>query len=475
MAVMNDLGFPFTSISGDRQYSSSEWREYFNALVEGGIVGGVGNELEVKPQAVPNKTIFIDTGSILIEGAMRSIETTVDLSFADNISGSTRIDRVIARINYNDRKIEFVVKEGTPSASPTPPSLVRDSAVYELSLAQVYLANGYSNITGADIIDERSDEDLCGYFRYRAKPAWYPGGDVPIDAWMYTNFPDELTAQEKADIEANPSLMAIINGDTLTTHKADIATQERHGLRLDADGVFQVKYENEWIDAYKLTPEDTSGSPGYNRLIADDTQAGYFGTVSASELWTGEELANEVGISQGSVQNNTTLWLKFIIDGRIIFRPMKPIRIGISWDAINTAGCVFGETTISKNGLDYKVRLMKSGLSDPVNTTANDKGTHGSEYNRLILPVHEKAQTNDWHSPQYVDSDLPNWNIGLSDEDLVTSDTFGDGSYVWCQETLDSGADRRVVRGRYDAAHWTYDTVTTSMARNGWIPVLELI
>ncbi len=164
MPNINDLGFPFTSQAADRQYSASEWRDYFSALVSNGVAPDIGGELEVHAQPTPNKTVYIDTGAIIIRGAMRILAETVSLSFADNISGNPRIDRVVARLNYTDRKVEFVVKQGTPAASPVPPALTRSATTHwELSLAQVSLANGYSTITASEITNERLDEDVCGY------------------------------------------------------------------------------------------------------------------------------------------------------------------------------------------------------------------------------------------------------------------------------------------------------------------------
>lgn len=184
MANIHDLGFPFPSVAGDRQYSASEWREYFDALVTSGVVGEIENEMQVKPQAVPNKTVYVDTGAILIKGAMRSLASVVNLTLADNTSGNPRIDRIVARINYTDRKIEFVVKQGAPGASPEAPALVRNTTYWELSLAQIALANGYSTITASEITDERADTTVCGYYRYRSKSAYVAiPGDNYIQPW----------------------------------------------------------------------------------------------------------------------------------------------------------------------------------------------------------------------------------------------------------------------------------------------------
>lgn len=163
MTVINDYGFPFTSVSGDRVYSSSDWRGYFVSLFSNGIVEGLLNELVVKPQAIPNKTIFVETGAVLINGALLSNTSTKTVALTENISGMSRIDRIVARLNLTDRKIEFDVLEGTPASSPVAPSLTRNETTWELALADISLSNGYSTITSGDITDKRRDEELCGF------------------------------------------------------------------------------------------------------------------------------------------------------------------------------------------------------------------------------------------------------------------------------------------------------------------------
>lgn len=163
MSNINEYGFPFTSADGDRTYSASEWRDYFSALFSNGVVDGALNELKVNPQAIPNKTIFVETGVVVINGAIRILNATSVLACEENTSGNPRIDRIVARFNALDRRIELAVKQGTPGAAPTPPALTRGSDIYELSIARILLANGYSAIGAGDITDERLDEAVCGH------------------------------------------------------------------------------------------------------------------------------------------------------------------------------------------------------------------------------------------------------------------------------------------------------------------------
>ena len=215
--------------------------------------------------------------------------------------------------------------------------------------------------------------------------------------------------------------------------------------------------------------DDTTGSPGSCKLIAGTMQQGYFGTVPASELFTGTQLSSAVGISQGTVQFDDTPWLKFALDGKILFRPMKAFRHSISWDTINSAGCVFGTKTVSKNGLTYKVRLMKTGLVDPM-PGYDGVNLHGSEWNRLMLPIHIQAKDKSWAYPANVESNVPYWGIDFTDEDLAVITV--NGRYVWCQETYSS---YRLIRGGYGVSFSNYSSPSSTITGRGWAPVLELI
>jgi hypothetical protein len=61
------------------------------------------------------------------------------------------------------RRIVITKKSGTPSANPTAPALQRSGNIYELSLAQIAVGADVSEITQADITDERPNTELCGF------------------------------------------------------------------------------------------------------------------------------------------------------------------------------------------------------------------------------------------------------------------------------------------------------------------------
>ena len=181
MARINDFGMPFTSVAGDRSYTSTDWREYFGCLVDNGVVRTKLDGLAVAAQAAPNKTVQVKTGAVFIEGSLRVFETTTNLSLSDNTSGSTRIDRVVARLNLTNRTVELAILQGAPGGSA--PGLTRTATIYEMSLAQVTLTNGFSTITSGNIVDERADETVCGFFRSKPEASYNFKATIPATGW----------------------------------------------------------------------------------------------------------------------------------------------------------------------------------------------------------------------------------------------------------------------------------------------------
>lgn len=240
------------------------------------------------------------------------------------------------------------------------------------------------------------------------------------------------------------------------------------------DGVYTVDPANR-VAAIPTDVDDKTDSPGGKILLGGDMNAGYFGVVPASELFTGTELASLCGITEGTSQFSSEGWLKFAIDGKIIFKSKKTIRHSISWDHINSKGCVKGTKTVTKGGHTYKVRLMKGALTDPSRYDLPDRGAKGSEWNKLMLPIHIKAKDKSWAYPAYVETDIPYWGIDFTDADLQTHNSHGDGSYHWCQEVSNDNPASRVYRGIGGVSSSGRATSSNTFAYHGWSPVLEWV
>jgi len=275
------------------------------------------------------------------------------------------------------------------------------------------------------------------------------------------------------------------SGVTFDEHLEEKATQEEFGhVKGDEETIFSVNgvltTTNPYID-------DSTGSPGSPYLLSGTMQEGFFGEVPASELITGDALASECGISQGTSQHSTAGWLKFAWQGNIQFVAKKPIRYSISWDAINTAKCVYGDIgdkTVVIGGKTYKVTLMRAlePTNDPktVASAASGVVNHYSEWNRLMCQIHEQAIGGSWDYPDNIENDigilehsLGNGTNGMyNDADLAIKS--GDGRASWCQE-MSTSTFARLNRGSGGVSFSYGGTSSGTGSSCGWRPCLELV
>lgn len=157
----------FDPVSGDRSYDAASLAALFRAVFQrDGVIYGYGGGLAVSATDPVSMNVSVATGGMPIQGRYFEVHTAAEqraISTADPTN--PRIDRVVVKLDNSSgvRSVTLAVKAGTPAASPTPPTLQRDGTVWELSLAQVYVAAGATSISAANITDERSNETVCGY------------------------------------------------------------------------------------------------------------------------------------------------------------------------------------------------------------------------------------------------------------------------------------------------------------------------
>lgn len=355
----------------------------------------------------------------------------------------------------------------------------------------------------SDPVDENDGElleDIKVRNKYKSTP-FVHSNLTNGDKWHYMAFPytknnvftvdasnrGQATATNKLNQAAPPAptisklefdSVTVTGGDEVSLNKTDWFTSPHNfkGL-MEEKGYNAYAKLNETATLLEspasvakpfTTPSDL---PGPSDLIAGDMQAGYFGVVPASELFTGTQLASQVGITQGTSQFNDVGWLKFAIDGKIIFKSQKTYRHSISWDHIDSKGAVDGTKQVSKDGTDFKVRLMKGANKDPAGAYEGVIN-YGSEWNKLMLPIHEKAKDQSWAYKGNVKTPTKNWGINFTDSDLQVKS--GDGRAHWCQEVAEV-ASGRLNRGGYGVSGSSRGTSSTVPSHMGWSPVLEVI
>lgn len=152
---MAEFGGFFNSVNGDRKYKSEDFANYFKTFIGNGINPKTDNLRVVK---VSNTQIKVLSGSACINGYLYLNTAEINKTMAN---GVTRVDRVILRLDISNRTLNVIILEGTASS---PPSLIRNSTIYDLSLAKISIKNDITTIE-----DERGQASLCGYMTFLGK------------------------------------------------------------------------------------------------------------------------------------------------------------------------------------------------------------------------------------------------------------------------------------------------------------------
>lgn len=242
-------------------------------------------------------------------------------------------------------------------------------------------------------------------------------------------------------------------------------------------GTFYALRGDKWVAVN--VQEVVVGGPGSDEPVGGSQQEGFFGEVPTSDLFSGDELSLEVGLSEGSSINSTSPWLKFVTGGKTLFIAKKPFRNNCSWLSLYSHGLIYGEqgpgktpaqggadqyTTVSRNATSYIVRCLRGADLDPTGYPQNSYSIPGgdgaSEWGRLITKVHQVNGT--WFN--YTNADLGiGWNFP--------------GAHTLCQEAFAADTKQRVFRGIQNGSVEYIGSARDNAADylHGWRPVLEVI
>jgi hypothetical protein len=160
MAVV-DAYYPFDSGSG-ANVTETQWSQFMRFLLGSGVIRGELNELEAYADST-GMQVKVKTGRCWILGHYGEVTNQQTLAIAAADPTNPRIDRVVARLDWTNNRIELAILTGTPAGSPSSPTLTRSATVWELSLGRVAVAAAATTIAAANVTDERRDSTVCGY------------------------------------------------------------------------------------------------------------------------------------------------------------------------------------------------------------------------------------------------------------------------------------------------------------------------
>lgn len=143
-------------------YSASEWADqeklehglgvlYPNYGVIQGTSDGTYYPLAVLAKSPASSNIELEIGAALVRGYLYENTAALTLAVGANASGNARIDTLILRADLIAQTVRAVVKQGTPAASPARVAMQQDTAIWEIPLADIAVANGFSTLAQSAI------------------------------------------------------------------------------------------------------------------------------------------------------------------------------------------------------------------------------------------------------------------------------------------------------------------------------------
>ncbi|GAK09633.1 hypothetical protein [Geomicrobium sp. JCM 19038] len=145
-----------------REYTARDWGQVFQYLAGDGVMPGEGLEFQITQNNPLSMVVHIDTGVCFIEGRYGRLEEPTNKTVADSNESFDRIDRVIIRMDQING-MDIYIKRGNASSVPSPPDLMRSEAIYEISIAQIYVSAGVNIIEQKDITYEKNNYEVCGH------------------------------------------------------------------------------------------------------------------------------------------------------------------------------------------------------------------------------------------------------------------------------------------------------------------------
>ena len=217
-------GLFWNSNEGDRTYNADSFEQWLKKFFTSGVFNG-----DLQVTATSGMTLQVGAGYANVDGKVRFWNESFNVMLDAANSTNPRIDTiVVTRDNVNRQirceKVTGQYSTGTPQ--PTPP--VRNSEIYQIVLAQVYVAAGTTTIIQANISDVRSNPSLCG---------WITGTVNEMDfsqfAAQFASYYEDFVDTNQADFESWFEQMK----DQLSTDAAGHLQAQINGINENIDEV----------------------------------------------------------------------------------------------------------------------------------------------------------------------------------------------------------------------------------------------
>lgn len=144
----------------DRVYKAEDWAWYFATFIANGIFPKPSDGLQVV--AYSGMEVKVNAGYAFINGYAFRNPAVLSITLDRAEGAQNRVDRVVVRWDLPQRDMYIAVLKGVPSAKPMAAALTRNTEIWELVLADVYVGKGVTKILTQNITDQRFNSTVCG-------------------------------------------------------------------------------------------------------------------------------------------------------------------------------------------------------------------------------------------------------------------------------------------------------------------------
>ena len=179
----------------DRAEEASFFAKYFSQFISNGVFANPSTNMQVLAES--GMQIRISAGVCYINGYMGWVENQ-ETKTIEQSDTQPRIDRIVARLDFDNRNIECYVKKGTAAGNPVAPALQRDYDMYEIGLADILVGGNVVEIKQENITDLRLNTDLCGIVANQLQHV-----DTTTLFNQYQDWLTNVTEQGEEDLQTN--------------------------------------------------------------------------------------------------------------------------------------------------------------------------------------------------------------------------------------------------------------------------------
>lgn len=265
----------YTEENGN-EYQADDFAEYFRSFFADGVPK-LGTNLQVTASST-GMLINVDYGAAMVQGSGYWLKDegsgvkTLPITAAH--ASFVRIDRVVLRRDksISVAGVKLIVLTGDPAANPSPPDLMREGNIYDLSLAQVRVEPGVLSISADKVTDERPNNDLCGLCENKVTRD-------RIDA-VVAALAGKANTNHNQAMDTINGLAEALAGKSDTSHTQEVETIT--GLQTELDKKLNSSSYTAADVLTKIKSVDGSGS-GLDADLLDGHDTAYFQTSLPAE------------------------------------------------------------------------------------------------------------------------------------------------------------------------------------------------